>query len=399
MTGVLDTSHQDKNDAAAAILALPPGRPLGLIFSDWMPCEINLIKEKSPIIEEGITCLGRGVYRFFIPNQVDIRGAITKEVLMDCLKMYVNVPNRMIEFKNKSDLQLLQNHGGLITTTTLPTGPMKEVKFSNEGYFNNQYGKVVVSRVSPQKIAEFPLGHFVEKLIIPNQVILEGLHKAKRLTQALNHFADVPGRTLIFQKRSIDVPKIGTVTKIKLPVGPIGVIFDEDCRLPMVANILPGSPAVKLNIPMCHYVESLLIPNQITVHKMGCISFEQILNQFSNVTGRILFLQESYQDIPNIGATVKIVLKPGSINLDLEFEETQDCVLVSNVLQSSQYKYPILGFYVERLIIPDKTELVGMDIATLLRTLQALPTTDTSFKRIQKRHCCQHERKADRRNS
>jgi len=352
----------DKDKQDAVILAMPTGSSLGLSFSNSLPCEINLIKENSPIIDEGIACLGRSVFRFSVPNTVDIRGSIKRDALIDCLKLYSNVPNRMIEFKTKGDQFL--NQGGLVTTTTLPTGPI-DVKFkTSKGNLNN-HGRVTVARVSPTKSHEYPLRHFVEKLIVPNRVVIEGIHKRGRLLQALKHFSYVPGRTLVFQKRSTDVPYVGIRTKINLPAGAIGVIFDEEYRLPVVADVLSNTSGDKLDIPMRYFIESLEIPDKITIHRMECISFEQVLNRFSRVADRILVLQKYDIDIPNLGATVKLFLQTGYSGV--EFVDSNGWPTVS---KSSSCNYPIIGFYVERLLIPGKIELMGMDITTLSSTLE-----------------------------
>ena len=56
-------------------LSLPAGN-IGLHFSKTVSCEIQSINKESPILNSSINFLGRVVSRLYIPNRVEICGAL-----------------------------------------------------------------------------------------------------------------------------------------------------------------------------------------------------------------------------------------------------------------------------------------------------------------------------------
>lgn len=333
-------------------------------FSKTVPCEIRRIDEESPIFESGVQCLGRLAFYLSIPDKLDIYGPLDNVTLEKILTAYPNIPNRKLMFKKRGEVF----KEGIVTTTILPTGPINATFRSSRGLFAYHNRILVKKTTATEMNFEFPAGHYIEKVIIPDLVVIEGGIRTKsRLLQMLNHFAQVPNRKIVFQKK---IPKGGVITKITLPVGPIGIVFDEKLGLPIISMVFHGSWAERLNIPNGYFVEKLIVPNKIAIERMHCDGFEQIFNHFSDIEGRMLVLQEVRNDIPNTGATVTISLPIG--NLGVVFRCTSGYITVARVNASSPLKEIItVGYVVERFVIPGEFELVG------LGTMTASTFTDT----------------------
>jgi len=340
------------------ILTLPAGHS-GLHFSNTVPCEICRIDEDSPIFSSSLQLIGRVAFQLSIPNKVDIHGALDNETLEVVLKRYHNVPNRKIMFKNRQEC----SKQGLVTTTVLPEGSInKKASFqSSRGLFAS-LNRVYVENSWAKETFEYPVGQFVKKVIIPNHIVIEnGIRTPKLLLQTLNHFSKIPGRKIVFQK---EYPRGGTVTSITLPIGPTGLLFysdyDDKSSLPIVSTVLVGSSAWKLNVPVDHVVKKLIVPNEITIERMGCVTVEKVLNDYSEVDGRVVVLQEFHRNIPRVGATITITLPTGRLGVVLTSD--RGTLWVSKVRANSQLleKVPV-GYYVESLIIPDKLELIGIE--------------------------------------
>jgi len=132
---------------------------------------------------------------------------------------------------------------------------------------------------APKMNLEFPIGHYVEKVIVPNHLVLEGgVRTPERLLQTLDNFAMVPGRIIVFRT---DIPKGGSVTKVTLPRGPTGLKFcsdvDDMSGLPIVSTVLEGSSAWHLNVPINHIVEKLIIPNKIMIERTELRFYRKIV--------------------------------------------------------------------------------------------------------------------------
>jgi len=364
MTTAITSPQNNNTHQGPIILDLPTGN-LGVHFSKTVPCEIARLDEESPIFESSLQCLGRLAFHLSIPDKLDIYGALDNETLENILSAYSDVPNRKLMFKNRGG----DFNEELVTTTILPTGPINATFRCSRGIFAYR-SRVLVKNAPTEMNFEFPAGNYVEKVIIPNQVILEGgLRTMARLIQTLDHFAEVPGRRIVFQKK---IPRGGVITKICLPQGPVGIVFDAKLGLPIVSMVCQGSWADRLNIPLGHYVEKLIVPNKIAIERMGCDVFEQIFNHFSNVDNRTIVLNEVRNDIRNTGATLTISLPTGS--LGVVFRSTGGYITVARVKDSSPLKETILvGYVVERFVIPGEFELVGldeMDASTFTETIK-----------------------------
>jgi len=179
------------------VLILPTG-DLGLHFSDTVPGEIVRADEESPIYESSVQFIGRIAFHVSIPNTIDICGAFDNMTLDTILTTYSNIPNRKLIFKNSSD----SSNQGIVTTTVLPTGPVNASFRSSRGLIKSRT-RIYVERSPPNMNFEFPVGHFVKKVIIPNRLELDGgIRTTKMLRQTLDRFADVEGRKIVFQKKN-----------------------------------------------------------------------------------------------------------------------------------------------------------------------------------------------------
>ena len=213
-----------------------------------------------------------------------------------------------------------------------------------------------------------------------------GVRTRDRLLQTLNHFSEVPGRRIVFEK---GIPRGGVTTTITLSKSPVGVLFDNKLGLPIARMVLEDSWTKRLNIPCGHYVEKLIVPNKIAVERMECDSFEQLFNHFSDIEERIIVLQEIRNDIPNTGATVTVCLPTGS--LGITFRSTGGYITVGKVSESSPMKATItVGYVVERFVVPGEFELLGldkMDAVTFTETLKrfsAVPFRTLVLKQFRK---------------
>lgn len=367
------------------ILSLPAGS-IGVHFSNTIPCEICRVDEGSPIFDSVCQFLGRVAFHVSIPNKLDIHGALDNKTLEMILAAYSNEPNRKLMFVNRSR----SSNKGLFTTTVLPRGPVNASFRTTKGLFASR-NRVSVGKPGENMNFEFPVGHYVEKVIIPNQLVIEGgIRTPERLRETLNHFSDVPGRKLVFQKK---IPKGGIVTTVAIPKGPLDVKFypanDDALRLPVVTTYSQDFLTWKLNVT--HVVEKLIIPNEVTIERMGCTGFTNVLNDFSEVQGRIIVLQEFHKDISRCGAKVTITLPTG--NLDVAFRTGVDYIVVDKVKEYSQVKKKVPpGYYVESVIIPGVLELIGKD--ELLNATCLLETLD-EFSYVQDRVLVLKELKED----
>jgi len=352
--------QQNTDDRPDNVLALPAG-DLGVHFSETVPCEISRIDEKSPILDSSLQFLGRLAFQLSIPNKIKVHGAIDNVTLEAILTTYSNIPNRRLMFKNRNEC----SKQGLVTATLLPKGPIAEATFrsSRKGAtsLKRLYPRVYVESAPPNMDYEFPVGHFVKKVIIPNLFELEnGISTSEMLKEILDHFAEVKGRMIVFQK---EYPIGGTVTNITLPKGPTGMLLSsdiDDSSLPVVSTVLGGSSACQLNVPVDHIIKKLIVPNEITIERMGRTTIERVLNDYSEVDGRIIVLQEFHRDISTAGATVAITLPTG--RLGIVFNSYRGAIWVVEVKEDSQLLNKIpRGFYVESLVIPDELELIGKE--------------------------------------
>jgi len=342
-------------------LPLPAGY-LGLHFSYTVPCELRRIDKESPIRDETVEHVGRLAFHLSIPNKIDIDGALDHKTVTSLLSQYPNIPDRKLMFKNKNDPLFVSDDNppqGLVTTTVLPTGPIHASFRSSRGVFKT-YNRIYV--VSSKMKFEFPVGHFVSKLIIPNLFELEGgLQTPDMLLQTLNHFWGVPNRKIVFQK---EFPRGGVSTKILLPKGPTGILFYSDFEdksgLPVVSTVLVESSAWQLNVPVDHTIKKVIIPNEITIERMGRRTVERVMEDYSEVEGRIIVLQEFRRDIPKAGATITLTLPTGPLGIVLA--SLGDCLWIKRVKADSQLLYKIpAGYCVESFVIPGELELMGIE--------------------------------------
>jgi len=186
------------DDDTPDALFLPAGHS-GLKFSGKVPGEIDGIDEESPILARSVQFIGRIVSHVSIPNTIDVSGALDSVTLDTILTTYSNIPNRKLLFHNRGD----SSEGGIVTATVLPKGPVNASFKSSRGLIKS-LTRIYVERAPPNKNYEYPVGHFVKKVIIPNRLELEGsgLGTTQMLRQTLDRFADVEGRTIVFQKKS-----------------------------------------------------------------------------------------------------------------------------------------------------------------------------------------------------
>ena len=336
------------------VLALPAGH-LGVHFSNTIPCEICRVENDSPIFESTLQCIGHLAFHLSIPDRIEIYGALDNVTLETILAANSNSPNRKLIFKNKGDI----SDQGVVTTTVLPTGPI-DASFQTSGFFPSRH-KIFVEKAGSNMNFEFPIGHFVEKLIIPNQVVIEGgIRTPDRLFRTLNHFASVPGRKIVFQK---NIPRGGTTMTFTFPKGHTGLMFytDSDVKaLPVVSKVLVGSSSWQLNVPPDFIVEKLIVPNEISIERMSRKVINQCINQFSEVEGRVLVLKEFHRDVSKAGATVMISLPTGE--LGVVFKSHKGVIWLADVKKNAQIKRKCpVGYFVESLVIPGELELIGID--------------------------------------
>lgn len=337
---------------------LPIGN-LGVHFSNTVPCEICRVDEESPIFERLVQLIGRVAFQFSIPNKIDICGALDSVTLEKILAASINTPNRKLKFKNRSE----SFNEGIVTTCLLPIGPINASFQSSKGFFKSLHfnnSKIFVERADEN--FEFPIGHYVEKVIIPNQLAFEGgMRSPEKLSQTLDIFAKVPGRKIVFQK---DIPKRGVITKVTLPKGPTGIILssdiDDGSEIPIVSTILEESSAWQRNVPTDYVVEKLIVPNEITMERMSCLAVKNALDDYSQVDSRILVLQEFRRDIGRAGSKITLTLPCGE--LGIVFNSNNDAIWVKEVKSQSQTLRQIpIGYYIESLSVPGEFNLIGND--------------------------------------
>jgi len=348
-------------------LNLPLGQ-IGVRFSNTVPCEICQIYETSPIYDSLCQFLGRVAYHLSIPDKLDIMGAIDSELLETILATYTNIPDRKLTFIARRE----NSNEGVVTTTTLPKGPIDATFRTKKSCFASR-NRAYVAQAGEHMNFEFPTGHYVHKVIIPDHLLVEGgIRKTERLRQILEAFEDCPSRKLVFQKK---IPKGGIRTEVVIPKGYLGVKFnvayDDVSRLPVVSSVIDDSCAT-WQLHVTHVVEKLIIPNEITVERVGCTSFQKYLNNFSDVEGRVVVLKEFHKDIPNIGPKLTVHLPTG--DLGLVFESAKDSIKIAQVTECSPVKDKVSCCnYVESLIIPGVLELIGkeemMNATCLLETM------------------------------
>jgi len=194
------------------ILVLPAGH-LGLHFSDTIPSEIERIEDKSPIFDSSIEHVGRMVFRLSIPNKIEIQGAIDGVTLDTILNAYSDIPNRVLIFKNRGEILTRE----LTTTTVLPTGPVHASFRRSRGLLKSQ---VYVERAPPNMNFEFPVGHLVKEVIIPNRDVGSQIQTTEMLRHTLDRFENYTNRKIVFQKvisKGKITTKITTNSKSKSP--------------------------------------------------------------------------------------------------------------------------------------------------------------------------------------
>ena len=98
-------------------------------------------------------------------------GVLDHETLEKILRTYSNVPHRKIMFQKRG---ISIGTQGIVTATMLPTGPVKATFRRSRGLFAYRNRVLVKEAPSPELNFEFPQGNYVEKVIIPNLVTLEG---------------------------------------------------------------------------------------------------------------------------------------------------------------------------------------------------------------------------------
>lgn len=353
-------------------LSLPPGH-LGVRFSNTIPCEIDRIDAESAIYGNTIRLLGRLAYCLSIPNRIEIRGALDRVTIESLLSTYSNIPNRRLIFVdrvlsfNSSGVM----NGNLITTTVLPTGPVNATFHLSKRLIKSR-NRIYVDCSPPDLTYQIPPGHFVDKVIVPGKIVLEGgVRSLDRLQKILTHFSNTEGRQLVFQR---NLPRSGTLTRVTLPPGETGMLFyskfDDRNDLPFVSTVLEGSNAWKLNICDDQIVESLEVPNEIKIERMGMPILEQVLSDYEGANERILTLRDSRHDLPRTGPSVTITLPTGT--LGVVFKSSGKAVWLSQVKEGSpiQKKCPV-GYFVSSFCVPGETELVGIEelkSATFLST-------------------------------
>jgi len=350
-------SQQNAIESPPYTLALPPGH-LGVHFSSTVPTEICRIEEESPLFDSSIQFIGRLAYHLSIPNIITITGALDNVTLETILAAYSHVPDRKLTFKHRSE----SSDQGIITTTILPKGPITASFQCTRGFFRSRDRVYVASNTTSGSDTnyQFPAGHYVQKIIIPNHLVLEGgLRSTEVLYQTLNRFSDVPNRKIVFQK---DLPTEGLCTRITLPKGSTGIQFYADFvdtpNLPVIS--LVGSSALLCSSPLNHTVKELIIPNEIKMERMLCRGVEKALNDFSEVAGRVLVLQEFRRDISSAGAKVTVTLPIGKLGLILR--SYVNAFWVARIKPDSRLLHKIpMGYYVESLIVPGELELIGVE--------------------------------------
>jgi len=340
-------------------LALPAGH-LGVYFSSTVPTEICRIEEESPLFNSSLQFIGRLAFHLSIPNIIDITGALDNATLETVLAAYSHVPDRKLMFKNRGE----SSDQGIITTIVLPTGPINASFRCARGFFRSRDRVYVASNtiIGSDANYQFPVGHFVEKIIIPNHLVLEGgIRSPEILYQTLNRFSEVPNRKIVFQK---DAPTGGLCTKITLPKGPTGIQFYADFvdtpRLPVVAEVLVGPSALRCYVPVNHTVKELVIPNEITMERMVCKGVEKALTDYSEVEGRVIVLQEFRRDISSAGTKITVTLPIGGLGLVIK--SYLNYIWIATVKADSVLLQKVpAGYYVESMIVPGELELIGIE--------------------------------------
>jgi len=334
---------------------------LGLHFSTSVPCELLRVDDKSPIRFETLEHVGRLAFHLSIPNKIDIDGSLDNETVESLLSEYPNVSDRKLMFKSKGDPIFISGGSSrLVTTTVLPKGPIHASFKSSRGIIKS-LNRIYVN--SSNMKFEFPIGHFMSKLIIPGQFEVEGgLQTPELLFETLNHFSDVPNRKIVFQKH---FPRGGVRTKIVLPKGPTGLLFYSDFEdtsgLPVVSTVLVGSSAWHHHIPVDHTITKVIIPNQITIERMRTHTVEQVIDDYPEVEGRIIVLQEFRRDISRAGATITLTLPTGVLGITLS-SRPDDCLWIQRVKEGSPLLHKIpAGYCVDSLIIPGELEFIGIE--------------------------------------
>jgi hypothetical protein len=214
---------------------------------------------------------------------------MNEEILYDNCILFVHIPNRKLTFKGKNGIP----DTNVVTTTVLPTGPIL-ASFRCQNHIFPSNNRVLVTSSGSSNFS-FPVGHYVSKVIIPNQFVIEGgIRTPQRLLQMMNHFSDVQNRKIVFEK---NIPQGGPRTIITLPKGAVGMTicpFKRD--LPIVSNIFEGSTSCQRYVPVHHVIDKMIIPNEVTLERMDAKFVHRIWNYYSNIDDRIIFLRESHRE-------------------------------------------------------------------------------------------------------
>jgi len=344
-----DTNFTDIDNT----LLIPPG-PTGLHFSPTAPHVLQRIDADSLITEHSIQFIGRIAFRLLVPDKISIRGALDDVAIETILAGSEDIADRKLMFKDRG----MVPDDNLVTATVLPTGPVYASFPETNGYIKSA-NRVFVERGAPKMNYEFPIGHFVQKIVIPHQFEYEGaIRTVDMLRDMLDKYKDVEGRKIVFHK---ELPRGGPVINVTLPTGPTGILFYADItdpsELPMISSILAPSG---LDIPIDYVVGKLIIPNEITMERMECAHFEEVLNKYSEVEGRTIVLHPSRKSIGTHGTKITLTLSSGSLGLVIK--SFRDTFWVAKVKDESKWirKVPA-GYYLESLVIPGELELMGKD--------------------------------------
>jgi len=359
---VYPAPSQQKMRGNDSVLTLPIGH-LGVHFSDTVPCEISRVDHESPIFDSSLQLIGCLAFQLSIPNKIDISGEIDNVRLQTLLSMYSNIPDRKLVFRHMGQ----DSQPGLTTTTVLPKGPIDASFRRSYGFYPNRQ-RVFVTQAGSElgKDFEFPIGHYVEKVIIPNQIMLEGgVRSPEFLLETLNYFSEVPNRRIVFQS---NIPQDNPTMKIILPSGSTGLVFSVDNERtggkPLVSMVIEGSSAYRLNVPLNYVVEKVIVPNDITIERMGRVNVEKIFNACSEAESRIVVLQEFRRDMTRyasrLGAKVTITLPTGRLGIVVQSQG--DALWISEVKADSQVVQKVPPDYcVESFTIPGELELIGTE--------------------------------------
>eukprot|EP00555_Chaetoceros_dichaeta_P015561 CAMPEP_0198253836 /NCGR_PEP_ID=MMETSP1447-20131203/4219_1 /TAXON_ID=420782 /ORGANISM="Chaetoceros dichaeta, Strain CCMP1751" /LENGTH=400 /DNA_ID=CAMNT_0043939665 /DNA_START=35 /DNA_END=1237 /DNA_ORIENTATION=+ len=344
-----DTDFSDTENT----LVIPAGN-LGLHFSPTAPHVLQRIDTESPIFEHTIQFIGRIAFRLYVPDKITIRGALDNVAIESILAGSSHIADRKLMFKDRGG----KPDQTLVTSTVLPKGPVYASFLETNGYIKSA-NRVYVERGAPNMNYEFPIGHFVQKVVIPNQFEYEGaIRTVDMLRDMLDKYKDVEGRKIVFHK---ELPRGGPVINVTLPKGPTGILFYADItdpsELPMISSII--APSV-LDIPVDYVVAKLIVPNEITMERMECAHFEEVLNKYSEVEGRTIVLHPSRKTISNAGTKITITLTSGKLGLIIK--SFRDTFWVAKVKHDSYWirKVPA-GYYLESLAIHGEMELMGKE--------------------------------------